>query len=185
MLRCLKNKYKYDIDVDPNRTIKYVEFNYCKCDKSDKCGRKKIRIWLVADGEQTDVKYLSQCPCRWDLNKKVTDLKLVSTKKLKPDCMNINVVYAEEGWTKLEPGESYPLPPEPPEVSTITFEAKTDPGPTSTLELFAYGVPFILKVIGETPESVVWALGAPYAISFLTMTNTGDSPIYIRNLTTE
>lgn len=177
-----KKQYKYDIDVDSERIIDYVEFDYRK----NKRKKKKAIVWLLADGEATEKKRICQCPCRWDLNKKVTELKLVSTKRLKPKYMNIEVVYQEEEWVKLDPGDSYPLPTEPPEISKITFEAKTDAGTSSVIDLFAYGDPFKSVTITSTLRTIPWDLeGGPYSIQILSLINTGSSTIYIRNFTTE
>ncbi|MFD3157360.1 hypothetical protein ACFIJ5_10935 [Haloimpatiens sp. FM7330] len=180
-----KKKYEYDIDIIHDRKIKYVEFSYCKY-MCNKCKRNKATIWLLVDGEPTDKKCLCQCPCRWDLNKKVSKLKLLSTKKLKPECIWFTVVYEEEQeWIELAPGASYPLPLIPPEISKITFDAKTDPGTSSEISILAYGLPLQVVTILETINTVNLNLGSTFPIDILSMTNTGSSPIYIRNLITE
>lgn len=177
--------FNYDIEVDPERTIDYVEFDYCKY-KHGKSERKKFVIWLLVDGEPTEKKYIPDCPCRWYLNKKVTDLKLIHRKKLKPDCMEIDVVYEEEPeiWIKLAPGASYPLPTTPAEVSKITFEAKTDIGTISIIELFQMGLPIKHATVSQTPTTIIFIFSSA-PVESLSLTNTGSNPIYIRNLTTE
>lgn len=88
-------------------------------------------------------------------------------------------------WIPLAPGESYPLPSEPSEISRIEFEAKTDVGTTSVIELIVSGFPIESEGITENQESVDWELATTYSVDLLSLTNTGTSPIYIRNLTTE
>ena len=88
-------------------------------------------------------------------------------------------------WIPIAPGASYPLPTEPPEISRITFEAKTDPGTTSILSVFLAGNPIKADTISQIEENYNWAIGGPYPVEYLALRNTGDATIYIRNLTTE
>ena len=90
-------------------------------------------------------------------------------------------------WIPLAPGAFYPLPKEPPEIIGITFEAKTDPGTSSIIELYAYGEPFKSAAVTETTATIPWNPlgGGPYLVEDLSLTNTGSNTIYIRNLTTE
>ncbi|MDF2541534.1 MAG: hypothetical protein K0S47_1252 [Herbinix sp.] len=95
-------------------------------------------------------------------------------------------VLPEAGWTPIAPGQCIPLPPIPSEVNSVTFDAKTEMGPASTIALTYEG--YILQSendITTTPRTVEWNLGASYPVRFLTLKNKGPSTIYIRNLTTE
>jgi len=178
-----KEEFSCNIDVDTERTIEYVELEYV-CKYNDKeCTINKVDIALIVEGEESEVQYLSQCPCKWVLNKKVSELKLVSTKSLNFECMSINVVYQEE-YFKLEPGEKFQLPPNPTEISMITFEAKTSPGNISVIAVLETGSFIQRNFLKETPTMVIVTF-FPKSVEGLQLMNTGNSVIFYRNLTTE
>jgi hypothetical protein len=79
------------------------------------------------------------------------------------------------------------LPTEPPEISKVTFEGKTEAGTTSVIELFAYGDPFKSNTLTENPAFIPWNPlgGGPYPVEILDLKNIGESTSDIRNLTTE
>jgi len=169
-----------DIPTDPDKTIQTVTFDYvCKF-------RRKAFVWLIADTYVTDTHAFSECPCSWDLNRKAENLTLISTMQLEADCVQTSVVYAEtEDWTAVAPKGSYPLPAEPAEIGIITFEAKTDAKTTSQLTLFVEGKSFVSGDIDETAKTESWETGALISVQAVSLTNTGGSTVYIRNLTTE
>ena len=93
-----------------------------------------------------------------------------------------------EEWIPLAPGASYPLPPEPDEVATITLEAKTDPGTTSQISCLLFGAPCgsssTATEISREYELVL--TGGPYPIEYVNgIINIGSNTIYFRNLKTE
>jgi len=172
--------YVYDIPTDPDKTIQFVEFDYdCRF-------RLKAFAWLRVDCESTDNRYLTECPCAWKLNRKVRNLKLVANTLLVPDYLHTSVVYEQpEVWVRLAPGDSYPLPEFPPEILRITVEAKTEPGPNPQISALAYGTIFDSKVVYPTPQTFELILsGGPYPAEHVDFENTGDTTVYIRNLTT-
>lgn len=277
-----KRKYRYDIHVDTGRTIKYVEFSYCK-DKHCRCTRNKSKVWLLVNGQRTNDKYLCHCPCRWYLNKKVIDLKLVSTRRLNCECMNINVVYQkslprwfkpgekynikldsckiiktitvlwedrgsgamgelffkegeytfslgkknvpdtpsedswldiyypasiytealigisgacahifsanvvyeEEPWIPIEPGQTILLPPKMPEISTATFEVKTDRGSSSKIALLVEDNVEFSRSVTFPPFYVYGHFESPKQSINMSLKNVGDKIVYFRNLRTE
>jgi hypothetical protein len=78
-----------DIPTDPEKMIQYVEFDYdCSFDK-------RAFVWLLADSACSKIRYLTECPCRWQLDRKVQSLVLVSSTPLLPECVQTSVVYAE------------------------------------------------------------------------------------------
>ncbi len=168
-----------DIPADPEKTIQYVEFDY-SCDFN-----LKAFVWLWADSAALDIHFLTECPCQWQLGRKVQNLTLIASIPLDPDCVKTTVVYAvPEGWTALAPNESYPLPTEPAEIGMVTFEAMTDANTTSQLTLLIEGKSFISDEINETPKTESWETGTSVSVLLVSLTNTGSSTVYIRNLTT-
>ncbi len=104
-------------------------------------------------------------------------------------CVNIlglTVEYKEPPveWIPIAPGASYPLPTEPAEISKITFEGKTDPGKTSLISLLKSGLPTDTKSVDENASTINFSFSTAPSNTF-SLKNTGDSTIYIRNLTTE
>ncbi len=170
---------RINIPTDPDRTIESVEFDY------DCSFYLKAFAWLCIDGSPSDIRHLTECPCTWKLNRKVQHLELLSSISLQSECLHTQVQYEQEEWTPVTPNESYPLPTEPPEISRITFDAKTDPGTTSTIELITSGFPIKTGGITDNPKTVDWDLGTTYSVEDLSLTNTGSNTIYIRNLRTE
>ncbi len=87
---CLRHVYDMlDIATDPEKAIRYVEFDYS-------CNFKpRAFAWLCADSAVSDIRYLAQKPCRWDLNLKVKNLTLISTAQLPAECVKASVVYEE------------------------------------------------------------------------------------------
>jgi len=172
--------YVYDIPTDPDRTVEFVEFDYdCRF-----C--LKAFAWLRVDCESTDIRYFTEAPYSWKLNRKVRHLKLIANTLLVPDCLHTSVVYEEpEVWTTLAPNESYPLPPEPSEISKITFEAKTDAGTTSTISLLVDGSVLSSSQVTSSPATFEMSIGATVPVELVELKNTGSSTVYIRNLTTE
>ena len=169
----------YDIEVDPTKTIESVHFDYtCKFYIG-------ASVRLCANGIVTDSRNLTECPCWWKLNRKVKHLKLISAIPLCSECMTTNVVYQDipVDWIMVAPGESYPLPTEPAEITTIKFDAKTDAGSTSTVAFLVFGSSFASATVTETPMAFeLVASGGPYPISDTLLTNIGSSTIYISNL---
>jgi len=169
-----------DIPTDPDRTIEFVEFDYdCRF-----C--LKAFAWLCVDGEPTDIRYFTEAPCSWKLNRKVRNLKLIANALLVPDCLHTSVVYEEpEVWIPIAPSANYPLPPDPPEVLRITFEAKTDPGTTSIISLLVDGSVLSSSQVKASPGTVEMSIWATVPVELVELKNTGSSMVYIRNLTTE
>ena len=169
-----------DIPTDPEKTIQTVTFDYV-CNL-----RRRAFVWLCADTLITDIHSLSECPCSWELNREVTNLTLISTMRLDADCVQTSVVYTEaEDWTAVAPKESDPLPAEPAEIGIITFEAKTDAKTASQLTLLIEGKSIVSDEINETAKTETWETGASVSVKAVSLTNTGSSTVYIRNLTTE
>ncbi len=100
------------------------------------------------------------------------------------EAINLFEVEPDE-WIPIAPWESYPLPPEPAEISRITFEAKTAPGKTTQINLSIDGSTLKTETIYQTPQMYSWPIGATVPVEMLSLTNTGDYTVYIRNLTTE
>ncbi len=261
---------QFYIYTDPEMTVEFVEFDYgCEFDL-------ETFAWLCVEGEPTDIRYLTECPCTWKLNRKVRELKLVLSRCVLCSCAHTGVVYkCPEGWLKpgdkyniiivpgrpvssigvtwesggsgakgalyldgviygtavdipdtpgsyswgdieravssvyieisggcanviehevvyseewipIAPGASYPLPDTPPEISRITFEAKTDAGTTSQISALVYGNPLCGEEASPTPQTLELVLtGGPYPVDNVSLTITGSSTVYIRNLTTE
>ena len=167
------------IPTDPNKIIEFVEFDY------DCSFYLKATAWLCIDGKPSDIRCLTECPCAWKLNRKVNKLELLSSISLQSECLHMQVQYEPEEWVPIAPNESYPLPPDPPEISRITFEAKTDAGTTSQMTLFIEGDPNISDTITETPKTENWGVGFTIPVEYVSLKNTGGSTVYIRNLTTE
>ncbi len=94
-------------------------------------------------------------------------------------------VFPKIEWIILEPGASHPLPSEPSEVNKISFEAKTDVGTTSVIELLFGGAPTHSNTVISIPTCITWLLSPPLPSLLMELKNTGSSTIYIRNLTTE
>jgi len=176
-------QYDYDmldIPTDPEKMIQTVEFDY-NCSFP-----RRAFVWLCADTAVTDIRHFTECPCSWQLNRKVENLTLISSTHLDPNCVQASVVYAEpEEWIPIAPNGSYPLPTEPSEVRRVSFDAKTDAGTTSTMALFADGGELVNSNITEMPDVIDWDIGSPLPASILSVNNTGSSTVYIRNLTTE
>lgn len=87
-------------------------------------------------------------------------------------------------WIALAPGASYLVTSSCPTVQAITFTARTDTGCTGQkIAGFYHGV-----VISETsnissiPNRLTIDLGLPLETSFVTICNTGNCVIYIRNI---
>ena len=94
ILSLLKSRFcpRYDYDMldiptDPNRTIQFVEFSY-NCSAN-----LKAFAWLWGDNSYTDIRYFSKAPCRWELNRKVQHLMLISNMQLQSDCIQTSVEY--------------------------------------------------------------------------------------------
>ncbi len=78
-----------DIPTDPEKTIQFVELYYS-------CGIKpKFSVWLCADNAVTEARYPAQSPCRWQLNRKVENLTLISTAQLTAERVKTTVTYEE------------------------------------------------------------------------------------------
>jgi hypothetical protein len=78
-----------DIPTDPEKTIKYVGFDYT-------CNFKTRAVaWLCADSAISDIRYLAIKPCRWDINLKVQNLTLISSIPLPPECVQTSVIYED------------------------------------------------------------------------------------------
>jgi len=83
-------------------------------------------------------------------------------------------------------GESFPLPNQPPDINTIMFSAKTDPGLTSRVIAFLYGLPSTYTTVtGELKRFEFNFPGGPYPVENISLKNTGNSTIYVYNLITE
>ena len=89
-MRCRRRDYDMlDVPTDPEKTIQFLEFDYS-------CNFKaKAFVWLFADSAYSDIQYLAECPCRWQLNRKVQNLVLISNTQLQPECVQTSVVYEE------------------------------------------------------------------------------------------
>ncbi|WP_070120916.1 beta-propeller fold lactonase family protein [Bacillus marinisedimentorum] len=86
----------------------------------------------------------------------------------------------------LEPGQSYPFPNEPSEVSKIFFEAKTNPGMTSRVIAFLNGLPAAFAIVTDERNPFELVLpGGPHPVGNVSLRNTGDSMIYLYHLMTE
>ena len=87
---CLRHNYDMlDIPTDPEKTIEYVELNYSCSFKA------RAFAWLCTDSAFSDIRYLANKPCRWQLNQKVQSLTLISNAQLSADCVQTSVIYEE------------------------------------------------------------------------------------------
>ncbi len=89
-------------------------------------------------------------------------------------------------WIPIAPGASYPLPTEPPEITHVSFEVRTASGQISLVVLGSVAfLPDKSQPVDSTISSFDHSYLTPVLASEKMLFNTGDSTIYIRNLTTE
>lgn len=173
--------YSIDIEIDPTKQIKYVEFDYTCPICFDSIA------WLLVDKECSDPRNLTECPCRWRLNRKAKKIKLKSNVCLRK-CVYIEVVYEEPPveWIQIAPGASYPLPLEPIEITHVVCQARTDTGMNSVLGIGnSLLFPDYFQVITEIPNPVQYTFPSPVLASEKKLFNIGDAIVYIRSLMTE
>lgn len=85
----------------------------------------------------------------------------------------------------IAPGESYPLPKEPCEISKLMFAAKTKPGTTSRLAAFLNVIPYSFITITEELKTFKIDIpGGPRPIKNIYLKNIGKSTIYVYKLVT-
>ncbi|WBW96373.1 hypothetical protein [Oceanirhabdus sp. W0125-5] len=188
-------EFEYNLDIEVDKIIEYVELEKIFKPEQNGCESKEEFLKLLVDGELLEAKCHFLDQCRWELNKKVSQLKLISTKKIDTECVKINLVYKEEShedesiedesYFKLEPDKSYELPFYSTEISKLTFEAKGELRNKSIIELLLNGEPIQSSIIIDNVVLYEWYIGGPYMIKDLQLKNTGNSRIYIRNLITE
>lgn len=173
---------RFDIEVAPGRTISSI--TACWED-----GGNNASGTLYIDGVSFGTAPVSDEPAAYtweDIDYDTTESTCVRIG-ISGGCANIIdvlVVY-EEAWTKLEPGDSIPLPDFPVEISRVYFDVMTDAGTVSEISLTLEGEIYISASVSSTPEHISWSVTPPEPAALMALKNTGSNAVYIRDLTTE
>ncbi|WP_248484457.1 beta-propeller fold lactonase family protein [Tepidibacter aestuarii] len=158
--------------VKPEGADVYCDINNvtCSCSQSSHVGMVSCNNKLCCTVKVTAVVK----------SKKLVQFEVPVLKNCEPKqcCPNKGII--------ISPGKSYPLPNEPSEINSIMFVAKTDPGITSRVMVFLYGLPSTFATVTEELKQFKLNLpGGPYPVENVSLKNLGNSTIYIYNLTTK